>query len=211
MSGSSTQIQNAATALLVACALILTVLVVRREFLRAPTSTAATVIVSDWEELAFTGNTLGDEDASERILVFSDYRCGFCARLDSILMQLLAVRDLAVVYRHFPITSLHPTARYSALVAECAAAQGAFRHVHPLLFESEVASQQQIERLGQSAAVPDVRKLVACVQSEEFGSRIDDDMEVAAQLGVVATPSMIVGGRLVRGAIPQDSLEKLLN
>lgn len=211
MSGIRTWFQNGTTALLVVCALTVTALVVRREFVHPAAPADPVAIIPGWEELGVAGNMLADSQASERIVVFSDYRCPFCARLDSALVRLLAVRDLAVVYRHFPIVSLHPTARYSALVAECAAAQGVFHRVHPLLFESEVASQEQIERLGESAGVPNVQKLVACVQSEEFGWRIDDDMKVAAELGVVATPSIIIRGRLVRGAITPDSLLTLLN
>ncbi len=47
--------------------------------------------------------------------------------------------QVAVVYRHFPLTSIHPHAWRAAVAAECAGAQGKFEAFHDVLFDEQEA------------------------------------------------------------------------
>lgn len=74
------------------------------------------------------------------IIVYSDFQCPYCQAYQSTLSQILAdstYKDkVAVVYRHFPLESIHQYARSLAEASECASAQGKFWEFHDAAFAS---------------------------------------------------------------------------
>jgi hypothetical protein len=66
----------------------------------------------------------GNMDAPITIIEYSDIDCPFCQRLHATLHELVEDRpnDVRWVYRHFPLTSLHPDAQNKAEATECVAA-----------------------------------------------------------------------------------------
>ena len=64
----------------------------------------------------------GDEDAPITLVEFSDFECPFCARAHGTFERLVAERDdIAWVYRHLPLESIHPNAEPAARASECIA------------------------------------------------------------------------------------------
>ena len=99
---SRQRILDGATVVMVACALFLTSLVVRREF---TTRNPASLIneVSDWKQYATAGHSLGPDDAAVTIVEFADFECTSCRRLSLYLDSLRALQtSIRVVYRHYP-------------------------------------------------------------------------------------------------------------
>ena len=84
-----------------------------------------------WESLLDGGRRVGSEGAPATVVVFTDYECPFCAAADRTLETLRADfgSDLAVVYRHYPLLSIHPNAYHEARLAECAAEEGFFHRL----------------------------------------------------------------------------------
>src|SRR6204780_4517326 len=88
-----------------------------------------------------TDHVRGPEDAPYTLVEYGDYECPDCGRLYLILRDLQ--RDIAsrlrVVFRHYPLSGIHPYAQQAAEAAEAAGAQGKFWEMHALLFERQAA------------------------------------------------------------------------
>lgn len=93
-----------------------------------PVVVPQTVVADDWIK--------GSAIAPLVLVEYSDFQCPACARYQPTLTQLKATfgEQLAVVYRHFPLTQLHPHALLAAQAAEAAGKQGKFWEMHDLLF-----------------------------------------------------------------------------
>jgi cyclophilin family peptidyl-prolyl cis-trans isomerase/protein-disulfide isomerase len=83
--------------------------------------------------------TLGPKDASIVIYEYSDFQCPYCAKAAPSLKELQAAypHDVLVVFRHFPLSSIHPNAKLAAQAAEAAGLQSKFWQMHDLLFEKQ--------------------------------------------------------------------------
>ncbi|MDE0219791.1 MAG: thioredoxin domain-containing protein [Spirochaetaceae bacterium] len=155
----------------------------------------------------------GPADAPVTIVEFSDFECPFCARLLPTLEQVKrqyadAVR---VVYRHYPLTGIHPNAWKAAEAALCAGEQGRFWALHDLMFSEQGA-----------LTLPDLKEKAARLEldSETFnqcldsGRRYDEvlaDVRAGDAVGVSGTPAMFVNGRFVGGAVPYATLAVIID
>jgi protein-disulfide isomerase len=83
----------------------------------------------------------GPPAASLTLVEYGDYECPDCGRLFEIirdLQQTLGQR-LRIVYRHYPLSGIHPQAQAAAEAAEAAGAQDRFWEMHDLLFRNQNA------------------------------------------------------------------------
>lgn len=202
---------DVASAVMVVCALVVTALVVRRELIISPDPVpAAEVEVSDWTEIAATGAVIGPEDAPIRIVEFSDFQCPFCARFRENLAELQRRHPdrVAVVYRHYPLVSIHPHAFAASMASECAARQGRFETYHDLLFaDQENIGVRPWREFAEQAGVPHLARFERCVSSGETGARVREDVEAADRIGVDQTPAVLIDGRMTFGAASVEELE----
>lgn len=83
----------------------------------------------------------GDRNAKVTIVEFSDFQCPFCKQAVSTLDQVLEEYKgkVRLVYKHYPITSIHPNAQIAAEASECAREQNKFWEYHDLLFAQQTA------------------------------------------------------------------------
>ena len=83
----------------------------------------------------------GDDDAPVTLVEYGDFECPFCGRAEPVLRQLLNEfgNDLRFVFRHLPLSDVHPRAQLAAEAAEAADDQGAFWEMHDLLFDHQDA------------------------------------------------------------------------
>src|SRR5690242_15272210 len=83
---------------------------------------------------------LGDSDAAVTVVEYGDFECPHCGRAHIILKELRALESrFRLVFRHFPLTAIHPHAEPAAEASEAAGAQGQFWEMHDLLFEHQEA------------------------------------------------------------------------
>jgi len=70
----------------------------------------------------------GTEDAPVTLVEYGDFQCPYCRQAESVVRELLEAfgDDLRLVWRHLPLSHLHPDAQLAAEAAEAAGAQGAF-------------------------------------------------------------------------------------
>jgi protein-disulfide isomerase len=83
--------------------------------------------------------TLGPKNAPVIIYEYSDFQCPYCAKAAPALRDLQAAypRDVQIVFRHFPLSSIHPNAIMAARAAEAAGIQNKFWQMHDLLFDKQ--------------------------------------------------------------------------
>ena len=68
---------------------------------------------------------------------YGDFECPYCGRAEPVVRELLGDADLRFVWRHLPLTDVHPQAQIAAEAAEAAAAQGRFWEMHDLLLDHQ--------------------------------------------------------------------------
>jgi len=80
---------------------------------------------------------IGSQDAAITIIEFSDFQCPFCARfhiqtLPIIMDEYINEGKVKLVFRDFPIQSIHPNAVPASVAAECANEQEKFKEMHDI-------------------------------------------------------------------------------
>ncbi len=163
-----------------------------------------------------TAPTLGPATASITIVEFADLECPYCRAAVYPVRQLLAAypNDVRLVFRHFPISSVHPLAEVLAQASMCAHDQGRFWAFHDRLYqEQESMSYNRMIELARSVGV-DVDRLERCIKADTFDAAIRQDFTDAVALGGRGTPTWIVNGQKIEGALPFETwktlIEKLL-
>jgi len=166
------------------------------------------------------GRIAGDSSAKTWVIIASDFQCPFCRQWhDDSYKQLMDeyVRSgkVKVAYINFPLGQ-HQNAVPSAQAAMCASAQDKFWEYHDALFES----QKSWEALPQPRPVLDsIARAVGvnfadwskCVDTDEMLPLIFADRDRAATAGVQSTPTFLVGGQVVAGAIPFSDLKTVID
>jgi len=163
------------------------------------------------------GHARGDTDAPVRIVEYSDFECGHCAKFHRSLAAVLrrSGRDIQVVFHHFPLDSacnpkmtvpLHREACSAAVGAECAAEQGEFWAYHDMLFENQQHLGRQSLVAYASKLGLDIARFTACLDDAEVLARVQADIKKATALGVDSTPTIFINGRMLKGSLEPDAL-----
>lgn len=132
------------------------------------------------------------------VVVFSDVECPHCARYHDFLFQdvrPLFDGHLQIVFKHFPLRSLHPHSSRAATALEAARLQDRFGEMYDLLRPryahlgavdySQLASQLGLDPI----------RFAADMESEAVHRRVLADLETAVRLGLTTTPSLFLNGR----------------
>jgi protein-disulfide isomerase len=148
--------------------------------------------------------TYGNHNAKVTLVEYSDFQCPACASYFPIVGQLKEdyKDDLLFVYRHYPLTRIHPNAEPAAEAAEAAALQGTFWEMHDLLFERQDAWSKKpltkstfisyAEELGL-----DIEQFEADLKSDEISKKISSQLNAGTSSGVTGTPSFFLDGKKI--------------
>ena len=142
----------------------------------------------------------GPADAPVILVEYGDFQCPYCGQAEPVVRELLSDADVRYVWRHLPLTDVHPRAQLAAEAAEAAAAQGAFWPMHDLLLEHQdelrpAALVDYAERLGL-----DRERFHEDLARHAHAARIAQDVESADLSGVGGTPTFFINGRRHYGA-----------
>ncbi|MGY4720998.1 Na+/H+ antiporter NhaA [Naumannella huperziae] len=151
----------------------------------------------------------GNPDAELTLVEYADFECPFCGDATGMLEDLTERMGVngRYIFRHLPLTDVHPHAFDAAIAAEAAARQGNFWGMHNLLF----AHQDRLERddlLGYAAELGlDLDRFATDLDDEALADRVRADMQSAHDSGARGTPTFFVGDRRHTGPYDAGRLE----
>ena len=149
----------------------------------------------------------GPREAPITLVEYGDLECPFCGQAEGVLRELLAdFGDLRYVWRHLPLTDVHPHAQLAAEATEVAADQGAFWEMHDLLFEHQDALRPQNLHDYAAQLDLDLDRFVEELRKHVRAARVAEDVDSADLSGVSGTPTFFVNGRRHHGAYDIESL-----
>ena len=156
----------------------------------------------------------GPEDAPITIIEFSDYECPYCRKWHVEVWPKLQETygdQIRLVYRDFPLTSIHSNATSAAAAANCAMEQDMYFPFSEKLFSMELnlgrmTYQTYAEELGL-----DMDVFNECLESGRYLEEVEADYEYAANMGVRSTPTFFVNGIPVVGSQPFDVFKGLID
>ncbi|MFC1787753.1 DsbA family protein [Patescibacteria group bacterium] len=155
---------------------------------------------------------LGSNLAKVTIVEFADFECPFC-RKSSLTMRLIAQKygdRINYIYRDFPMSEIHPQAQLAAEASECAQEQGKFWEYHDKLYINQ--SDLRVEKLIQYAREIGLndQSFATCLKSGRYTNEVLEDYQAGLEAGVRGTPTFIINGNLIPGAVPAEILEALI-
>jgi len=157
---------------------------------------------------------MGPKDAKVTLVEFSDFQCPFCGRFYPTLKQVEQkyADKVRIVYRQYPIPSLHPNAFKAAEASLCANDQGKFWELHDLMFqEQEQLTVRELKEKAKRVGM-DQKKFDSCLDSGRYTERVQDDIKEGARSGVTGTPALFVNGiEIPGGAVSFDVVAKALD
>jgi protein-disulfide isomerase len=115
-----------------------------------------------------------------------------------------------VVYRQFPLTSIHPNAQKAAEASLCANDQQRFWDFHDIMFEDQV--NLTVDGLKQKAAQLKLDEAVfgACLDSGKHTESVRKDVAEGVRLGITGTPTTFINGRYLNGAVPYADFVRVI-
>ncbi len=167
----------------------------------------------------------GNPNAAIMLVEYSDYDCPFCKNFHETMNRIMDEYGtdgrVAWVYRHFPLTQLHPNAIKIAEASECVAELGgndAFWTFSDLIFDERgVQEPTNMARMGEFAVSSgvDARAFETCFESGRYTEQIGLDIREAIEAGGQGTPHTIVmvGDQqgVINGAQPYEVVKQIVD
>ncbi len=167
-------------------------------------------------QIADSDHIRGSINAPVKIVEFSDYQCPFCNKFHPTMEQVVAEYgdQVAWVYKHFPLDSIHAQARPAAEAAECMAEQagdeGFWEFTDEMLANQSRLGSSLYEQVAEEIGV-NMNQFEDCVSSRKYKDRVEADYQQGLSLGVQGTPGSFINGIPVKGALPFSSIKQIID
>jgi Na+/H+ antiporter NhaA len=140
------------------------------------------------------------------IVEYGDFQCPYCGRAEPAVRELLANIDVRFVWRHLPLSDVHPQASLAAEAAEAAGVQDAFWPMHDLLLQHQDHLKAPDLSGYASELGLDVERFERDLRTRAFRTRVEDDVLSADLSGVSGTPTFFINGQRHYGAYDFETL-----
>jgi protein-disulfide isomerase len=149
----------------------------------------------------------GPLDAPVTVVEYGDFECPYCGRAEPAVRDLLAEHgDVRYVWRHLPLSDVHPNAELAAEASEAAAFQGSFWPMHDLLLAHQDALLLP-DLVGYAREIGlDPEQFERDVREGRGAARVREDIDSADLSGVSGTPTFFINGRRHVGAYDVETL-----
>lgn len=178
--------------------------------INSKTNTYSAIDVSFSQKIDIIGAPVrGKTDAPVTLVLFSDFECPWCSKLEPVLAELQAKNQdtLRVIFKHLPLP-MHPFAEPAALAAIAAQKQGKFWEMHDALFQTTNWTPNTIEEAAVRAGL-NMEKFRADLASPEVQAQLAKDRNDAMIADVNSTPSLFINSRPVKDR-SLTSLQKMV-
>ena len=151
-----------------------------------------------------TDHIKGAATSSVVLIEYSDFECPACAAYFPLVGAVVEQYkdDIQFVYRHFPLTQIHPRAIPAAVASEAAGKQGKFFEMHDLLFENqqtwrrEGVARDHFVSYAQELGL-NMDQFLIDLEDEALTRRVQEDFAEGRSLNVTGTPTFFLNGKKI--------------
>jgi protein-disulfide isomerase len=153
-------------------------------------------------------HVLGRADAPVVLLEYGDFQCPYCgaAHPEVERVRQRMGKRMAFVYRHFPLTTLHPRAQPAAEASEAAGAQGRFWDMHAILFERQDALEDEDLLTYAQEMGLNLERFASELVNGTHAAKVRNDFMTGVRSGVNGTPTFFINGLRYNGSADASSL-----
>lgn len=162
-------------------------------------------------------------DKKNILVEYSDLQCPACRQFHSALKEIEAtgsadfdiLKKVTLVYRHYPLTQIHPHAQEAALAAEAAALQGKFFEFTNVLFEKQSiwSKESDVNKIFAQYAKDlgmNVDQFKTDLLSPDVAQKVSDDIRSGNAAQISATPTFFLNGKKLTDIASYEDFKKLL-
>jgi protein-disulfide isomerase len=169
-------------------------------------------------DISSMDHKFGPDDARVIIINYSDFQCPACAYYSPMLKSLASdyPDDLQIVYRHFPLRTIHPHADLAAYAAEAAGLQEKFWEMSGLIYgrQNDWAKNPNAKTVFLSYASElglDKSRFEKDIRSEEVRAKVEADLQSAKKLNLNSTPTLILNGNKITNPASMEKFKELID
>ena len=166
------------------------------------------------DPVSVIGNSPTTGAAANKIVLleFSDFQCPFCAQAETTVKEFIAQNQdqVTLVYKHFPLSQIHPQAESSAQAAWAAQKQGKFWEYHDALFAQQSELGEDLYMTIAEDLNLDLEQFNRDRNSPEAKAAINEDLELAQKIGVGGTPFFALNGNVIALPLQISAMEDIL-
>ncbi len=170
------------------------------------------------------GQAMGDPNAPVTMEEFSDFQCPYCRQfhndtLRQIIDTYVRTGKVYFIFRNFPIVDRSTPDQEShtaAAGAVCAGQQGKFFEFHDLLFANQTGENigdftaKRVQAMAATLGL-DTGKFNSCLGDSATANTVAQDFAAGIKAGVDSTPSFLINGKLVAGALPFQQFQTTID
>ena len=149
----------------------------------------------------------GPKTAPVVITEFSDFQCPYCREAQTAIKQVLSdyKEQVRWEFKHLPL-DIHAEAFAAAKASICAGEQASFWNMHDALFKSNELSAETLKLTAGKLGL-NVDRFVECISAERTQNSVRQDLIEARRLGINSTPTFLINGKLLRGAVNLETFK----
>ena len=159
---------------------------------------------------------IGNRDAPVTVVIFSDYQCPYCSKVEATLGQVRSTYGdkVRMIWKNQPLP-MHPNAKPAAEAGQgvfALAGSEAFWKFHDEAFKNQgTLTQDNFEKWAQAAGVKDMAKYKAGLAAHTWAAKVDSDMADARKVNVSGTPAFYINGVFINGAQPFEKFKQVID
>ncbi len=161
------------------------------------------------------GTAMGDPAAPVLVEGFSDFQCSYCrvfheSTFEAIVEEYVAAGKARIVFRNYPV--IGPESLAAANASLCAAEQDKFWEFSSILFANQnghdtgAFSSRRLEAFAEAINL-NVDEFSACLREDRYQGQVQEDIQAGTMQGIDSTPSFLVNGVLMVGALPFETFQ----
>jgi protein-disulfide isomerase len=163
---------------------------------------------------------IGNPNAPVTMYEFGDFQCPFCKKFYTdtfaqLKTQYIDTGKVKLVFRHFPLNQIHVNAQISSEAAECANRQGQFEAYYTILYTKGQGDGNGLDANSLKGYAKQLglntQNFNACLDNHEARDVVAKDLALGTSLGIEGTPSFIINGTLVVGALPFANISQTID
>ena len=170
-------------------------------------------------DLIQMGYNQGSPDAPVKVLELGDFGCGYCRQFQTETypdLKRIYLDGGFVEWKYVPVVMGFPNGLQAAMVSECAGEQDQFGPMKDRLFAEQGRwrnADDPYPVMYQMAAEEglDAQRLTACVEGGWREGRLRDAMRLAREMEIQGTPTFVIAGNVLPGAVPLSTFRDVLD